>query len=235
MTPISAKFEPRPPREGISGFVLEPLPNVVLRAGPRAAAVAPPAMRSLGATLAEPRRADFLAGRAWAARALMALGARSADVARSVDGQPSWPQGIAGSISHSARHAAAAVAWSRDWSALGVDIENDEALPEDAASVALTRNELAALAAQLPSEPLRHGRLPFAAKECVHKALNPLRGAWLEFEEVEINFSNPRAERGSWSPQPLSVAAGAAFKGLHLEGRWWRREGCLLVLLGARF
>ena len=42
------------------------------------------------------------------------------------------------------------------------------------------------------------------------------------------------AEAGTWQPQAISAAAIAAFEGLAFTGRWQRRDGALLSLLGVR-
>ena len=182
----------------------------------------------------EPRRTQFLAGRALAAAALDALGASSMEVARAEDGAPLWPPGMVGSIAHDAHHAAVMAAHAPHWLALGVDVEPDQPLPDDAATLILTDDERAALNALTPGQPLRHARLWFGAKECVHKALHPLRGAWLEFSEVRITLTAPEAEAGRWSATPLSALAQLAFADLQLEGHWWRQDGALITLLGVR-
>lgn len=196
------------------------------------AAAAPPAARALASGWAALRQSSFLAGRGAAARALAQLGADSLEVARAADGAPRWPAGVVGSLAHDRTHAVALVAWQRHWLALGVDVEPDQPLDEDAAGVILRPEERSQLD-RLGG--LVHGRLPFGAKECVHKALHPLRGAWLEFEDVRIDWQGRLdGAAGGWTPQPVSAAAIAAFEGLAFTGRWQRSDGALLSVLGVR-
>lgn len=178
------------------------------------------------------RHLHFLSGRDCAAQALRLLGAESDVVGRSEKGVPLWPTDVCGSIAHDQHRAVAVVARREHWLALGVDVEPDAPLPEDAASIALTPAERVALHRINPQQPLRDGRLLFAAKECVHKAVNPLNGAWLEFDEVRIDFDDPRQAQGGWVPVPLSDAAHHALQGLHTTGRWWRDDSGWLVVLG---
>lgn len=193
---------------------------------------APARAREQAAKFSRLRRQQFLAGRGAASQALMALTHVSSDVPRGESGAPVWPAGIAGSIAHDPEHAVALVGWQRDWLALGVDVESDRALEEDAAEIVLSDIERAAVAA--PGEPLRYGRLVFGAKECVHKAIHPLCNVWLDFEEVAIGIGDPSQKEGLWTPRALSAPARAAFAGLRFTGHWQRHNGKLLTYLGVQ-
>lgn len=212
---------------------LLPLTRLVLAPHAELLAAAPPAAQQAAAVmLAERRRRDFLAGRGGAALALAALGDAEVAVGRDASGAPLWPPSRVGSIAHDAEWAVAVVARQQDWLALGVDVEPDLPLDADAASVVLTATEQAHVGLADPER--RHGRLWFGAKECVHKALHPLRGVWLDFAEVTIELPAPDGRSGRWWPQPLSAAARSAFEGLQFSGVWQRRDGRLLSLLGVR-
>ncbi|MFT4263930.1 MAG: 4'-phosphopantetheinyl transferase superfamily protein, partial [Nocardioides sp.] len=119
------------------------------------------------------------------------------------------------------------------WRALGLDLEPDLPLPPDAAAVALTDRERGGVD---PAD----GRLVFAAKECVHKAIHPLTGIWLEFDEVEIALdltgdpSAPANGEGAWTPRPLSDQARRALAGVEPVGRWQRSPAGWRVVLGLR-
>lgn len=176
------------------------------------------------------RRQAFLAGRAVAATALAAL-QQPSEVGRAADGAPRWPAGVVGSIAHDGAGAVALVGLRPQWQALGVDVEPDLPLPEDAASLALQPADEAALRQHFGPEAQRHSRLVFCAKECVHKALHPLRGAWLEFDAVRIAWLGQGSNSGAWQALPVSAEAQAAFAGLELGGGWRRSEGALLTWL----
>ena len=88
-----------------------------LEALARQAGIAP-----LGAEFPLPRRREFLAGRVAAQAALARLGERG--LVGRCRHAPVWPQGFCGSISHSGGIAVAVAASTRQWQALGVDLES---------------------------------------------------------------------------------------------------------------
>lgn len=103
-------------------------------------------------------------------------------------GAPNWPAGIVGSMSHDARLAVAAVAMRSDFGALGIDVEPAEALPPELLDTVATPRERAAIA----HDPYR-GRLLFAAKEAVYKAVYPLDRTFLDHHDVEVDLMRQRA------------------------------------------
>lgn len=176
------------------------------------------------------RRQSFLAGRSVAAAALSAL-QLPVEVGRDSDGAPLWPAGAVGSIAHDALQAVAMVGRSSLWRAVGVDVEPDQPLPADAASLVLRAEDHIALRDGFGSDASRNERLVFCAKECVHKALHPWRGVWLEFEEVFVQWTKSGPDGGQWEAMPASESARRAFDGLRLAGEWWRGEGALWSLV----
>ena len=111
--------------------------------------------------------------------------------------------------------------------ALGIDVEEDAPLPPDTDTLILRdeeRGQLDAARVTLPGAD----RLLFCAKECVHKAIHPLRGAWLEFQDVAIQL-DPSAR--TFAVVPVTEAARQAFDGLRGEGRYLQREGQLIAVL----
>ena len=79
---------------------------------------------------AVPRRlAEFAAGRQAARTALAALGHPAVALPMGPDRAAIWPDGIAGSIAHAA---GLAVAVARPGAPLGVDVEDDSPLPQEA-------------------------------------------------------------------------------------------------------
>ena len=75
------------------------------------------------------RRAEFTAGRACARTALARLGLPAAPVLAGRAGEPRWPAGVTGSITHCAGYRACAVARTADLAALGIDAEPNAGLP----------------------------------------------------------------------------------------------------------
>jgi enterobactin synthetase component D len=156
-------------------FTLAP-PGVALRAcrvdavaGPSINVALPPSLHDASGN----RRAEFLAGRHCAARALAAHGAASGHVGIGTHGAPAFPAGLVGSIAHTARWAVAAVADASRYSALGVDCEG--------AIAPAMRDEIAALVADACERRLAEAVLPdadlalallFSSKESAYKALS---------------------------------------------------------------
>jgi enterobactin synthetase component D len=121
-------------------------------------------------------RLHFAAGRECASRAIeQLLGAPSPDaLPRGPAGEPVWPAGLTGSITHTGDFVAAAVAPSSMARGLGLDAEQVVS-PERAARVAsiVTQPGEACLGPQTVSDALRVTLL-FSIKEAVFKCLYPL-------------------------------------------------------------
>jgi 4'-phosphopantetheinyl transferase EntD len=137
------------------------------------------------ATSAEKRRREFQTGRACAHQALELLGAPSEPVLAGDRGEPLWPPGVVGSITHCSVYRACAVARKDALASLGIDAEPNLPLPEGV----LKR---VAFGGERAIEPLAQGvcvdRLLFCAKEAIFKAWFPLTRRWLGFEEVEVTI-----------------------------------------------
>ena len=123
------------------------------------------------------------------ARELLAqLGYTGIAVPKGVSGEPVWPSGITGSLAHDDHVAVAAVGLQRDIRAVGIDIEPAVLLPPDMLELVATPRELRMIA----DDPLR-GRLLFATKEAVYKAVYPLDRVFLEFHDVEVDLAARKA------------------------------------------
>ena len=135
------------------------------------------------------RRCASGAARLAAREALASLGGPAdAALPRSPGRFPIWPAGFVGSLAHDDTLAVAAVARAGDMTALGIDVEPAEPLPDDVAAIALFGPERG------EADPGR-ARLIFAAKEAVYKAINPLDGSPLEYEDIAISLSLPSQAR----------------------------------------
>jgi 4'-phosphopantetheinyl transferase EntD len=141
-------------------------------------------------SIGERRRRDFATGRACAGRALALLGVNGGAIQRGASGEPVWPAGICGSITHCDGCWAAAVARSRDTRSLGLDAERRRVF-SDAVRRAVT------LPAERDAQQRCDPRVPwdlllFSAKESVFKAWYPIAGRWLGFHHarVEIDYEH---------------------------------------------
>ena len=128
------------------------------------------------------RRSEFLAGRFCAAHALRAAGLPQ--TVGLMGRVPVWPQGAAGSISHSDNRAVAVV--SRDYAGLGVDIEPlmTPAQAQEIQSLILTPAEIALRPASLGFAAFL--TLIFSAKESFYKALSAQLSQMPGFLDVTI-------------------------------------------------
>lgn len=137
---------------------------------------------------AQVRREEFLAGRASARRALAALGEADVPIGVGPAGEPVWPSGIVGSITHTRTVAAAAVARARDAWGVGLDAETLETtLDADTRALAFTSDETARLTVIELTDPAA-ALVLFSAKESVYKCLFPRTGWRLSFHDVDIQL-----------------------------------------------
>ncbi len=149
------------------------------------------------------------------------------EIPRGVEGEPLWPNGIVGSLSHTDGYAAASLARSGDCRGIGIDVEPALPLPGETGELVLGEQErdwVNSVEVRLPAA----GRMIFCAKECVHKLVHPLTRTWLDFLDVRVVFE-PDLIR--FSVQPLSDAAIAAFADARVRGYCLQVEKhCLSVL-----
>jgi 4'-phosphopantetheinyl transferase EntD len=148
-----------------------------------------PQERALEQGLPTGRRADFIAGRMAAARALQALNVKG-PVLR--DGRrPLFPTAVHGSISHCTGHIGACLASTHPQVlAMGVDIERTDRLGHDAARLVCTPLENAWI--QEARRPESRLSVVFSAKEAVYKALSALDRDEVVFHDVELQVHGGR-------------------------------------------
>lgn len=134
------------------------------------------------------RRTKFLDGRLAAADALDLLGAPDRSVGVGGAGEPLWPTGTVGSISHARRTTVAVVAAGSDQDRLGVDLEDDRAV-RGIESYVLTERETRWLTGLGPDERRRRLLSAFSAKEAVYKAFYPRVQRFFGFHAVTLEPS----------------------------------------------
>lgn len=157
---------------------------------------------SLGHRASGRRRLDFLIGRAAARRALEAAGHTDGEVLTDESGAPVWPDGLVGSISHSAGRAVAVVGSLSATPGIGVDMEHRRAVDEIESLVAFGL-ELQWLQSQ--PDAVRADRLLelFAAKESLFKAVFPGYGRFFGFEAVRLKQDRAVGRFVARFPEPL--------------------------------
>lgn len=175
------------------------------------------------------RRREFATGRLCARRALTALGLPPAPVLSGARGEPVWPPGVVGSITHCKGYRACAVARATDLPSLGIDAEPHLPLPRGVLGVISSSVEREQLHAAFAGDPSHHwDRLLFCVKEAVFKAWYPRGRALLEFSAVAIEL-DPAAGRFSAAVAPPGPGAGPAATRA-FSGRWRLGRGLVVVV-----
>ncbi|HEV7761622.1 MAG TPA: 4'-phosphopantetheinyl transferase superfamily protein [Acidimicrobiales bacterium] len=153
---------------------------------PPEAALFPPEER-LVARAVDKRRRELTTGRHCARQALVQLGIAPGPILSGPAGEPLWPAGIVGSITHCAGFRAAAVARSTDVATVGIDAEPHEPLPEGVLEVVALSAERIRLDRLARHDGAVHwDRVLFCAKEAVYKAWYPHAQRMLDFDEAHI-------------------------------------------------
>jgi 4'-phosphopantetheinyl transferase EntD len=138
-------------------------------------------------TSAKTRRASG-AARVIAREFLAGAGCENCAIPKAPSGAPIWPSQIVGSLAHDSYVAVAAVAPHCEFAGIGIDIEPAEALPIELLKIIATPSEQSALATYVYG-----GRLLFAAKEAVYKAVAGLDQIFLNHHDVEVDFLKRKA------------------------------------------
>ena len=178
-----------------------------------------PAERELVAQAGSIRRKTFASGRRAAKLALGELGIESSALL-ATGRAPAWPQGVVGSITHSASLAAAVVGRADRWAGVGVDLVRRSRLSARVAKRVLGDAERETL------PDAEWGTALFSAKESVYKAVNPLCGEFLAFQDVRITIGADATAFTAATTRPCPSATVAAAG----EGRFFRYSGHWLTV-----
>jgi 4'-phosphopantetheinyl transferase EntD len=174
----------------------------------------------------EKRRREFVTARACAREALARLGLPERAVGTGARGEPIWPAGIVGSITHCAGYRACAVAPTSKLLTIGVDAEVADPLPPgliDDIALPEERRWIERAVAERPD--VSWDRLLFSIKESIYKAWFPLARSWLGFEDASV-VVDPAS--GSFTAHLL--VPGPTLQGRKLDGfsgRWLCADGLL--------
>lgn len=165
----------------------------------------------------EIRRIEFSVGRWCARQALAELGIAPQAIRVGTRGEPIWPAGACGSITHSRGLCAAVAARCTDFAGLGIDIVDlEEARSGLASSPYLIATDAEVTAARLALaaslEDTHALAILFGAKESAIKAMSSKFDRYVEFTEVGIRFDG------------AAFSAECQAFGTHAEG-WWAVRG----------
>lgn len=135
------------------------------------------------------RRASWVRGRAAAHQALKRLGMTArAPISRSEQGEPIWPRGISGSITHCSPWSIAVATESFGSVFLGIDLENANRIQEFGIESVICRSSERVWIHEDCDALERLCRL-FSAKEALYKSLFSSYRRYIDFNEVELSWS----------------------------------------------
>jgi 4'-phosphopantetheinyl transferase EntD len=179
------------------------------------------------------RRNEFITVRHCARTALSQLGVPPVPILKGDKGEPCWPAGVVGSLTHCTGYRGAVVGRVGAVRSVGIDAEPHDVLPDGvlgAITLAEERQEIAAL-----PEGRHWDRILFCAKEATYKAWFPLTKRWLGFEDAHVVFDvDPAGVGTSGAFVSRILIDGQALSGpplTSLRGRWAVDRGLVLTAI----
>jgi 4'-phosphopantetheinyl transferase EntD len=176
------------------------------------------------------RRNEFVTVRHCARLAMGQLGVPDSPILKGEKGEPQFPNGLVGSLTHCEGYRGAVVGRQSAVRSIGIDAEPHGVLPDgvlDAISLPVERREIS----DLPTG-LHWDRILFCAKEATYKAWFPLTERWLGFEDAHITFDIDSDGGGSFVSRILIDPAARSGPPLEeLTGRWSVAGGLALTAI----
>lgn len=189
-----------------------------------------PAEEAIVRNAVDKRRREFTTARWCVRQALDRMGRPAVPILPGSRGEPQWPDGVVGSITHCAGYRAAALAEAGKVTTVGIDAEPNEGLGNGVLEAVSLPEERTRIAALLRDHPrIRWDRMLFSAKESVYKAWFPLTARWLDFEDANISI-NP--DDGTFRADLLVTGPwvnGGKVKGF--SGRWLVENGLVVTAI----
>ncbi|GAB6041850.1 4'-phosphopantetheinyl transferase superfamily protein [Endothiovibrio diazotrophicus] len=164
------------------------------------------------------RKAEFLAGRLCARRALVLSGFEETAVAVGEGRAPRWPAGAVGSITHTEGVAAAVVARGDAFAGLGIDYERvvPPQTADEVAAMILTVGDRRFPPALPGWSAERFFTTIFSLKESLFKALYPRVGRFFDFQAAELcALAEEEAVLRLLEPLSAEFPRGREFRAFH--------------------
>ena len=214
----------------LSGVVPSPIASAELYDDPPQLTPLPEEEPLIARSVAK-RRNEFITVRYCAREALGELGLPPVPILKGDKGEPCWPDGVVGSLTHCEGFRGAVVGRSAEVRSVGIDAEPHGVLPKgvlDAISLPAERAELRALPAGMHWD-----RILFCAKEATYKTWYPLTHRWLGFEDARITFSVDATGTGGAFESHILIdpAAESGPPLTALSGRWSVDKGLVLTAI----
>jgi 4'-phosphopantetheinyl transferase EntD len=167
---------------------------------------------------------EFAAGRLCARQALAEFGIVDFPIRVADDRQAIWPDGLVGSITHTAGFCAAVVAERRRIASVGLDSEvvgdvKGEIWPSICAPI-----ETAWIDSLPAAQRAAAVTLIFSAKEAFYKCQYPVTREFLDFLDVRVEAAAWGAPDGSFTVHPIRTIVIAKDRVLPLQGRYLFHE-----------
>jgi 4'-phosphopantetheinyl transferase EntD len=179
------------------------------------------------------RRNEFITVRHCARIALGELGLPPAPILKGDKGEPCWPDGVVGSLTHCTGYRGAVVGRTAEVRSVGIDAEPHDVLPNGVLGAISLPEERSEIPQKLPAR-LHWDRILFCAKEATYKAWFPLTKRWLGFEDAHITFEtdSPGSVTGSFVSRILIDPEALSGPPLTtLAGRWSVERGLVLTAI----
>jgi 4'-phosphopantetheinyl transferase EntD len=189
-----------------------------------------PAEEAALGSAVDKRRREFTTARHCAHRGLARLKLPASPIVNGPRGEPRWPAGVVGSITHCEGYRACALARAPEIVSLGIDAEPNRPLPAGLLADIARPEERRALGELRRTAPdICWDRLLFSAKEAVYKTWYPLAERWLGFEDATLTI-DPAV--GTFAARLLVPGPELADGELNsLSGRWLAHDGLVLTAI----
>ncbi|MFS0691357.1 4'-phosphopantetheinyl transferase superfamily protein [Streptomyces nitrosporeus] len=184
----------------------------------------------VSSSMSRERRLKFAAVRGCARQGLRELGISAGPILRGPGGEPVWPAGVVGSMTHCPGYHAAAVARSDEVAAIGIDAEvNGPLRHREMISLITTVEERTWISDLEASHPeVSWARLVFSAKESLFKAWFSFTGERLGLGDISIGTKE--SPDGEFTARVFARRKGRCVpRPSRLTGRWMARDGLLVT------
>lgn len=148
------------------------------------------------------RQREFAAGRSAARSAMQRLNWRATSIPSHADRSPCWPEGLVGSIAHTADTCIAVVGRRNPWVSIGIDIEPDRGIDESLWGIICTSDELQQLDELASASKALLVTRVFVAKEAFYKWHYPQHRTFLDFQDFSVKLE-PNGPDFEIIPQPF--------------------------------
>lgn len=141
------------------------------------------------ANFCKKRRLEYIVGRSCAKYLLHKLGRHNHPLLTGSHGEPLWPSGVIGSISHCGDYCVVAVTNQNCLAGLGVDVERYEPLSREIEKIICTASEREWIESKKKNDKdVPWSKIVFSAKESAYKCVFPHIKTFVDFHDAEIDF-----------------------------------------------